>query len=205
MKNFVQDKFIENIKAAIPDHLKLADKIADLLNISLDSSYRRIRGETEFDIDEIVTICQYFNISFDTLIATRKSGIVNFSYNTLYDKEDGFDRYLENIKSLVLTVQKNKGWITYAAEDVPIFRIFSEPILGEFKSFCWLKTVINQANMQNRKYRPGILSANQCRLMEEIVKIYNSVNSIEIWTEETVNSSVKGIEYFWESGQIENK
>lgn len=170
MKNSVQDKLIENIKAAIPDHLKLADEIADLMNISLDSAYRRIRGDTAFDIDEIGTICQHFNISFDTLLATQKGGVVTFSYNTLYDVEDGFDRYLEHIKSLAKTVEKNKGCITYAAEDVPIFRIFSQPMLGEFKLFCWLKTVINHESLQNRKYHPGILTSNQCRLMEEIVK-----------------------------------
>lgn len=38
-----------------------------------------------------------------------------------------------------------------------------------------------------------------------MLKIYESVKSIEIWTEETVNSSLKGLEYFWESGQIETK
>jgi len=205
MKRTVQDNLVELIKAAIPDHLRLADEIADTLNISADSAYRRIRGETAFDIDEIAAVCQQFNISFDSLIASQAGGIVTFSYNVLYDIDDGFEQYLENIRSYLNIVERNNGLITYAAEDVPIFRTLSKPMMAEFKMFSWLKAVVNHPSLQNLVYKPGILPERNCKLAEDVVRAYNRVNSVEIWTEETIHSTLKQLEYFWESGQIEKK
>ena len=49
----VQQKFFLEIKNQLPSHLSLVDEIADLLNISPDSAYRRIRGEKPIDFEEI--------------------------------------------------------------------------------------------------------------------------------------------------------
>ena len=205
MKSAVQDQLIELMKAAIPDHLRFADEIADLLNISADSAYRRIRGETAFNIYEIATICQHFNISFDSLIASQNGGIVSFSYNLIYGVEDGFAKYLENLKGFVNSVEKSKGLITYAAEDVPVFRSLSKPLLAEFKMFYWLKAVLNDHSLQNLTFKPGVLPAKYGQLADEAYQSYRRVRSIEIWTEETLNSSLRQLEFFWESGQIEKR
>ncbi len=42
----LQKELFISIKNALPFHISLVDTIADLLNISYDSVYRRIRGET---------------------------------------------------------------------------------------------------------------------------------------------------------------
>ena len=41
----IQGNFFKQIKQNLPAHLSLADEVAELLNISQDSAYRRIRGE----------------------------------------------------------------------------------------------------------------------------------------------------------------
>jgi hypothetical protein len=38
-----------------------------------------------------------------------------------------------------------------------------------------------------------------------LLQHYNQCQSTEIWSEDTINSSVKQIEYFWESGYFETK
>jgi hypothetical protein len=205
MKSTIQDKLIELIKTAIPDHLKLADEIAETLNMSNDSAYRRIRGETALNIDEIAAICRQFSISFDSLIAVQDGGLVSFTYSLIYDLEDGFLKYIQNLKEFVNAVEKNNGLITWAAEDVPVFRSLSKPMLAEFKMFYWLKAVINDQSLQNQTFRPGVLPARYCELADEAYQSYSRVNSIEIWTKETLNSSLRQLEFFWESGQIEKR
>jgi hypothetical protein len=205
MKNSIQEKLIDLVKHSIPDHLRLADELADLLNISSDSAYRRIRGETAFSIDEVAVICGKFNLSFDTLIASDSGGMVSFTYNGLYHRENGFARYLENIKGFVNMVEKHNGMITYACEDVPVFRNLSKPLLAQFKMFYWLKAVINDASLQNKKFQNGVLPDSYSILAQEAYNAYSRVSSIEIWTEETLNSSLRQLEYFWESGQVEKQ
>lgn len=41
----LQTAFLKQIKNQLPPHLSLVDAIAEQLNISNDSAYRRIRGE----------------------------------------------------------------------------------------------------------------------------------------------------------------
>ena len=43
--NELQKQFFTQLKGRLPQHLSMVDEIAELLNISNDSSYRRIRGE----------------------------------------------------------------------------------------------------------------------------------------------------------------
>ncbi|MBK7819199.1 MAG: hypothetical protein IPJ60_17925 [Sphingobacteriaceae bacterium] len=52
----VQDIFIQKLKETLPPSIGIAEEIAELLGISIDSAYRRIRGETDISINEIQTI-----------------------------------------------------------------------------------------------------------------------------------------------------
>ncbi len=49
----VQQIFFQHIKSNLAAHLSLVDEVAELLNISNDSAYRRIRGEKPLSFEEI--------------------------------------------------------------------------------------------------------------------------------------------------------
>ena len=46
----IQVLLFQHIKQALPAHVSMVDEIADLLHISNDSAYRRIRGEKEISL-----------------------------------------------------------------------------------------------------------------------------------------------------------
>jgi hypothetical protein len=46
----IQEEFIKTLRASIPESISLADELADLLKVSSDSAYRRLRGETDFTL-----------------------------------------------------------------------------------------------------------------------------------------------------------
>ena len=50
-----QDFLFQRIKALLPPNQTIVDAISELLNISSDSAYRRIRGETQLVFDGSVT------------------------------------------------------------------------------------------------------------------------------------------------------
>ncbi len=56
----LQIAFLKQIKNQLPPHLSLVDALADQLNISNDSAYRRIRGEKHLTFDEIQILCGAF-------------------------------------------------------------------------------------------------------------------------------------------------
>lgn len=46
--------------------------LSELLEISEDSIRRRLRGEVEFELTEIVTILDFYNCSFEDLFGEEK-------------------------------------------------------------------------------------------------------------------------------------
>ncbi|MCK4639369.1 MAG: hypothetical protein KAT33_08115, partial [Bacteroidales bacterium] len=57
-----QEHLFQQIRESLPTHLSLVDEISELLRMSYDSAYRRIRGEKAITIDELHTLCKHFNI-----------------------------------------------------------------------------------------------------------------------------------------------
>ena len=60
-----QFQFVEKLKLATPTNQKLVDVLSDLLEVSNDSAYRRLRCETAISIDEYMKICEHFRIPLD--------------------------------------------------------------------------------------------------------------------------------------------
>ncbi len=61
-----QQIFFGHIKGLLPQHISFVDEIAEVLNISNDSAYRRIRGEKSITLEEIKKLCTTFKISLDS-------------------------------------------------------------------------------------------------------------------------------------------
>ena len=66
--NGVQFLFFNHIKNLLPTHLSLAEEVAEVLNISTDSAYRRIRGEKELPLEEAKKLCIKYHISLDQFL-----------------------------------------------------------------------------------------------------------------------------------------
>ncbi|MDR0757051.1 MAG: hypothetical protein LBF85_04305 [Tannerella sp.] len=70
----VQKRLFEIIKSLIPTSYRLADVIGDLLNISPDAAYRRIRGEKGLTFLEVQKLCCHFHLSMDELLNLKSPG-----------------------------------------------------------------------------------------------------------------------------------
>src|SRR5664279_5019929 len=92
----VQQIFFQHIKSNLASHLSLVDEVADLLNISNDSAYRRIRGEKPLSFEEINVLCSKYHISMDQLFHLKNDSFL-FS-GPLANKDNfGFEMYLEHL------------------------------------------------------------------------------------------------------------
>lgn len=201
-----QTILMQKIKEMLPQNISFVDELAELLGVSNDSAYRRIRGETALSIEEISLICKKFKISFDSFINSTDAGMVTFSYKPLNNTQEGFKHYLENILSDLKKVNSFENrQIIFAAEDVPVFYQFSQPELSAFKIFYWLRSVLGVSEYEGKKFEPGIINKELIELGKQIIDLYNAVPSIEIWSEDTVNSTIKQVEFYWETGVFKSK
>jgi len=199
----IQTRFLERIKELNPANVSFTDTLAEILNISSDSTYRRLRGETELSISEVYKICTHFKVSFDSFIDTEEN--IVFRYSPLGNLL-GFEQYLNSILGdMRMILASSDPKIMYAAIDVPIFHHFNYPALSAFKMFYWMKTVVNAESLSDKKFNIEHINPIFSELGRQIYNVYCQIPSVEIWTAETINSLVKQIEFYWESGNFASK
>jgi hypothetical protein len=205
-KESAQLIFFQQLKSVLPPSISMVDALADLLQLSNDSVYRRLRGETALSIEEISAICIHFKISFDSFIQSGNDGQVNFSYHQLNSGVNSFQDYLTSIKKdLEKLTQFPESQIIFAAEDVPVFHHFEQPLLAAFKIFYWNKSFLNNKELENQKFDSKLIPQDLIDLGKAVYEAYTKVPSIEIWSDDTVNSTIKQIEFYWESGVFKSK
>lgn len=208
-----QISFLKKISDLSINRYSFSQELASLLDISLDSAYRRIRGETRLSIDEIILICSHYNISFDEFNNINQ-GTVTFRFVSLLgtaqklSKEEQFNIYADYLQSILedlkyLQQEKNSN-IIYAATDIPLFHLFKYPKLTIFKNFMWLilqeKNIDQKISFDQFKFPTSIQ-----KVMENISETYNSIPSIEIWSSNTTETLINYIELYYDSGYFQHK
>jgi hypothetical protein len=198
----IQNGFIKKFKEVLPPSVGFAEELADVLQVSIDSAYRRIRGETELTIEEVYKITKKYAISVDDVFSNR-SDTVTFSYTKLTDSAVNFEHYFTRIGNHLDLMSKfeNKK-LYYVAEEIPMFYSFFSKRNAEFKLFYWQRSVLNVAEYQQKKFEWGIVPQNIIDLSHRVYQQYLSVPSVEIWTHETVLTNLKQIQFYFDSGII---
>jgi transcriptional regulator with XRE-family HTH domain len=196
----IQDHFIARFKQVLPPGIGMAEEIADILEVSIDSAYRRIRGETELTIEEIYKISKRYAISIDEVFSNR-SDTVTFAYTKLTDSSGNFEDYLHRLTNHMKAISKfeNKK-IYYVAEEIPLFYSFAAPKFTDFKLFYWQRSVLNCPEYQQQKYERGLIPQKLVDLAQSCYKQYFSIPSVEVWTDLTVLTGLRQVGFYYDSG-----
>ena len=200
----IQTYLLERIGKLLPSSISLVDELAEVLNISIDSVYRRLKGETLLNIEEIELLCNRYIISFDSFCKFR-GNTVTFDFSPMGD-EQNYKNYLLSILNDLKVIHKNKNKrIIYAAEDIPLFHNFVFPELAKFKLFYWMKSIMNIESLQGIKFDSQLINKEILEIGQELYDLYAKIPSVEIWTELTPVSLYKQIEFFWDTGIFRSK
>ena len=202
----IQQLFFQHIKAALPGHISLAEDIADALNISNDSAYRRIRGEKQMSFEEIKMLCAKYKVSLDQFLHLQTDTYI-FSGKLNSNSANSFSDYLENVEQNFLYFNSfAKKHIYILMKDIPPFVYFPIPELATFKYYFWMKSILDHPDMKGVKFSfddPRYVQFNAAAA--RIIDLYNNVPMTEIWNIESVNSTLRQINFYYESGCFQNK
>jgi hypothetical protein len=195
----IQEILFQDIKNKLPPNISFVHDLSELLGISYDSAYRRIRGEKELSLEELKSICIHYNVSVDSLFNFKSNQVI---FNSLALGEAGFtfenwlQSLLEGIKRIHSCQQRE---IIYAAKDLPVFYFFEFPEIAAFKIYFWHKTLIPASEYENKSIslEPP---ENLYTLGHQLLSYYIKIPTIEIWSEATIASILKQIEYCYVSG-----
>lgn len=203
--NELQSLFFKHIRSVIPANLSFVDDIAEALNISMDSAYRRIRGEKALTFDEIKVLCLRYRISLDQIMHIDSDSTV-FHGRNLDTGHFDFKYYLDEILASLKMINEAKvKKMYYEAKDIPIFHHFQFPELATFKYFYWMKSVMYYPEYSKMQFEDNQLTDIFQRMGREISTLYTKIPSAEIWIVETLNATLRQIEYYNEAGVFRKK
>lgn len=200
----LQKIMFARIKQVMPSHVSPVDEIADLLNISNDSAYRRLRGEKQLDLSELQVLARHYHISVDSLM-NADGGAFLFRGSLLDGEKTGLKEYLQNMLFVVESAvnQPDKRFFLEAKDILPLHH-FLIPDLAAFKIFFWSKTMMHDEN-PGQRFKPEDIPAELVQIAEKISRTYVQIPATEIWNKQTLNSSLRQVDYLWQSGLLESK
>lgn len=198
-----QCRFFQHLKSLVPPYKSLVDEISDLLEISTDSAYRRIRGEKTIDLEEIKKISQYFQISLDQLMNINSDAIL--FHGKLNDQsENRFKSWLEDMMHQLEIVNKHQHkHIYFLLKDIPPFYHFYFKELAYFKFFFWMKSILYYDKFKNESFDLKVHHFEEYEtLIQEILRLYNKIPTTEIWNLEGINTTLRQIDLYCEMGVL---
>jgi hypothetical protein len=184
----------------------MVDAIAELLGLSYDSVYRRIRGEKPISLDELKVLCEHFQLSLDQVLQLHSDKVL-FTDSEANGSITSFTAYEKGlIQQLQYFNQFQKKELLYLSKDVPVFHFFYFKELAAFKAFFWAKSILNEPAFENKNFSLDHFDATEhFELGQKILHGYNEIPSTELWNYESINSTILQIEYYRDAGIFESK
>ncbi len=201
----LQQIFFQQIRNQVPENLSFVHEVADLLEISYDSSYRRIRGEKELSLDEMLKLAMKYGVSLDSVFNLKGNNVV-FRHFGLQSTTEKINEWLPLIYQDFLLASKAQSVdIIYAAKDPPIYQYFQFPEIAAFKFFFWKKTLFDNPGHEDKLFRLDETGSDDLQTGEKLLKAAINLPTTEIWNEDTFNMFSRQIEYYWISGYFERR
>jgi hypothetical protein len=195
----VQQIFFQHVKSNLAAHLSLVDEVADLLNISNDSAYRRIRGEKPLSFEEIKKLCAHYRISLDQLFHLNNNSFL-FSGPLINKDNFGIEMYLEHLLNQLNYFNSfEQRELYYISKDIFIFHCFGFHELTVFKIFFWMKTVL-QYPMEGKDIQVlETVREKVFMLTKKMIEAYTKLPSLEIWNDNSIDATIRQIDYYRQS------
>ncbi len=202
--NDIQQRIFDGIKMQLPSGEKLSTTLQDTLHLSQDAVYRRIRGDVPLTIYETKTLCEAFDLSFDDF-GTLQRGKVTFDYNPLDTFTADIRTWLGGLTKIMGQLRQLEGInVTISINESPMLQLLNLPHLTRFKFFFWAKTYLNSPEFKDKKFKKEKIDRDILNQGIELLNIYNSIPTVEIYGPETLRGTLRQIEYYFDAHQFED-
>src|SRR6267154_5615414 len=198
--NQAQEFLFQRIKEMLPSSVSLTDAVSEILHVSNDSAYRRIRNETPLVLDEAKQLCEHFHLSLDQVLHIKGNSIL-FENIRINNQRYSYEKYMSDLLKLVQYINSFKQKeIIYLTKDVPLFHNFYFKPLIAFRYFFWMKAILQHPDYETKAIDLNGVSPEIEAMSGKLAKGYTEASSIEIWNTECINSAISQIEFYKDSG-----
>jgi BetR domain len=195
----VQQVFFQHIKSNLADHISLVDEVAEILNISNDSAYRRIRGEKPLTFEEINILCSHYRVSMDQLFHLKNDSFL-FNGPLANNENFGIESYLQYLLDQLNYFNSfDHRELYYLGKDLYIFHCFGFHELTVFKIFFWMKTILQYPFEGKEILALESMRESVFKITTKMTEAFNKLPLIEIWHDDSINATIRQIDYYKQS------
>ncbi len=201
----IQKELFEKIKLLLPPNVSMVHAVSEVLGLSYDSTYRRIRGEKFLAIDELVKLASNFGLSIDN-ICMPDNQFITFDHHAMDPANFRFKDWVATIlNDLIRIKEAPTKHILYSAKDPPIYHYFVIPEIVAFKEFLWEKSVFQFPDYIDKQFTFDSIQTETLEKGKLVSKVATKIPTTEIWNENTLLLTMKQIEYYWVAGLFKKK
>lgn len=178
--------------------LRTAAIIADILNISEDAAYRRIRDPYTFKADEMIRLAREFQIDLNHFTNANPNWQL-VEYKALNFETYTSDNFYNELESRLDHCKFHPhSQIVYGAKEIPFFYYMWYPALAEFKNFVWNREFLKKPSLNNATFQCDNkqIESKHIKLAEK----YMNIISHEVWGYETLFATLYQIQHYKECG-----
>ncbi len=189
LPNNVLKHLEKKIAERVPNHLNPFIELADLLDLSKESIYRRFRGDTPFTLDEIWKISNVYKFSVDDLLQTINGDTGVF--RLIDSSQCTLQEVVLKLQQIVSRSINDSTYRLYVfASDIPILRIVNYSNLFHLKWFHW------QTNAHASLQKEPRITLNHKPNSELSYDQYLHCNPYEFWPATILNTTLSQIHYY---------
>ncbi|WP_163709178.1 hypothetical protein [Mangrovibacterium lignilyticum] len=201
----IQKDLFSKIKLILSPNESLVHTLSEILDLSYDSTYRRIRGEKFLGIDELIKLSNHFGLSIDN-ICCPDSNFITFDHHAMDHENFRFKDWVSMILTDLTRIKEAPTkHILYSAKDPPIYHYFVLPEIVAFKEFLWEKSVFQFPEYVDMRFSFDNTDSETLDMGKLLCKVATLIPSTEIWNENTLILTLRQIEYYWVAGLFKNK
>lgn len=201
----LQVQIFQYIKSRIASHISLVDEVAAVLDISTDSAYRRIRGEKPLSLEEVYKLCNHYKFSLDRLLNLDSDNYL-FTGSFVRPTTFQFDQYLKSVIQQIRYINGfNEKKLYTLCKDIPLFHHFHFKEIAAFKHYVWMRGIFNAPEFANKNFSLKDYPDEIFELGQKTMAIYNQIDCVEIWNIESINSTIRQIDFYRDSNLFEDE
>lgn len=123
-----------------------------------------------------------------------------FTGNFVQAESFQFEAYLTNImQQLKYMCSFKERKLFYLCKDIPIVQHFFYREIAAFKYYFWMKNILHRPEFAHKKFTLSMYPDEYFELGRQALNYYNQLDSLEVWNIESMNSTLRQIEFYHDS------
>lgn len=205
--NYLNEKINHAIRQQMPKGTNTVNFLMDLLNLSKESTYRRLRNEISFTTMEVALLTNKLGISVDDIfIEMDKESKASSDSNSTNDIAPA-DAYIRMMRTSIDTLNSMSGnknvRIFYVGNKVPNGFLFHFPMLSKLRYIRWIHQMHNLTI--NSKFSDIIVPRSVENMQNEYLNSNKKINQgTYIFDENIIQSILNIIKFYYHRHLITN-